>query len=765
MSITFDHSFAGGEITPEMYARIDLAKNQNGLALCLNCQVLPHGPVVNRAGTEYVLSVKDSTKAVRLVPFTYSIDQTMAIEIGAGYFRFHSQAGTLLNAGVPYEIANSYAQADLMNIHYTQSADVMTLVHPNYPVAELKRLGALTWTFTNPSFSVPTYCPTAVAGVATYPTVGNPSNFQYVVTTIQTGDLQESIASNATGVLVNNLTVAGNYNTITWTLPVGVTPIRFRVYKLLNGLYGFIGEAAATSTSFIDNNITPNASLTPPLMDAGFNDAVGNYPAAVAYFEQRRIFSGTNNNPQNTYGTMSGTESNMTYTLPVIAQNRLSFRIAAREASAIRHLVPVTNLLPLTASCEFRIRSTDGSALWAGNLDVKPQSYIGTSNVTPVVVGNSVLFCQARGGRIRELAYSWNDQAYMASDISVLAPHLFDYQQIVDMAFSKAPHPILWAVSNNGKLYGMTYVPEQQVAAWHQHDLGGFIETCCVITETPAGTLAPEDMLYVVVRRNIGGVMKRYVERLHTRQFLLASDAFFVDCGATNFLPGTYNYIDDRIYITIPSHGLIAGNTYRFEFSNPNLNASYIVSTTPTVNTLTLAGNTGTVGGEVGTVSCIPTTQVTTIAGLNWLIGTTVVALVDGAPIPQQVVSATGTITLPYPGNKVIVGLPITAKVQTLPVAIPSVEGVGQSIEKNINAAWLRVVNSSGIYIGPTFSSMTYWTLRSGADLPGNPPALFSGVKELKVNALWQYDGSVCIKQTDPLPMTISSIALDLATG
>ena len=254
-----DRSFAGGEIAPDMYGRVDLAKFQTGLALCRNAIVLPHGPVENRPGTEYVLEVKNSANPVRLIPFTYNFTQTMCIEIGAGYFRFHSQAGTILTGGVPYEVANSYAQADLMSLHYVQSADVLTIVHPNYPVAELRRLGALSWTLTNPVFTVPTWCPTSVSAAATTPhnTTWNPFNVQYVVTTVQQGDLQESIASNITTAISNDLTLLGNINTITWTLPAGVTPARFYVYKFLNGLWGYIGQAAAGTTTFIDNNITP----------------------------------------------------------------------------------------------------------------------------------------------------------------------------------------------------------------------------------------------------------------------------------------------------------------------------------------------------------------------------------------------------------------------------------------------------------------------------------------------------------------------------
>ena len=99
-------SFGGGEISPEMFGRIDDVKYQSGLAICRNFVVRSQGPVENRAGFSFVREVKDSTKRVGLIPFTYSVTQTMVIELGAGYFRFHTHGGTLLDGGTPYEIAN-----------------------------------------------------------------------------------------------------------------------------------------------------------------------------------------------------------------------------------------------------------------------------------------------------------------------------------------------------------------------------------------------------------------------------------------------------------------------------------------------------------------------------------------------------------------------------------------------------------------------------------------------------------------------------------
>ena len=513
-------SFAGGEVSPEMFGRIDDAKYQNGLALCRNFITKPHGPAENRPGFAFVRAVKDSTKKTRLIPFTFSTTQTMVIEMGAGYFRFHTMGATLLDAGVPYEIANPYAEADLFDIHFVQSADVLTLVHPGHAPRELRRLGATNWTLTailfTPNVSAPA-APTLVA--AGYSSVKY--TYEYVVTAMDDEGVSESVASTAATV-GGNLLETGATVTISWTAVTGAS--RYNIYKLQGGLFGYIGQTAGLS--IVDDNIAPDLSKTPPIYDTVFSGS-GKYPGAVSYFEQRRCFAGTIDQPQNIWMTKSGTESNVSYSLPIRDDDRIAFRVAAREANTIRHIVPLAELLLLTSSAEWRVTSVNSDAITPTSISIKPQSYIGASNVQPVIVNNTLIYPAARGGHVRELGYNWQAGGFVTGDMSLRAPHLFDAQDIVDMAFSKAPYPVVWFVSSNGKLLGLTYVPEQQVGAWHQHDTDGVFESCAVVAE------GAEDVLYVVVRRTIDGVEKRYVERMASRQFVDQEDAFFVDCGAT----------------------------------------------------------------------------------------------------------------------------------------------------------------------------------------------------------------------------------------
>jgi len=91
---TFKGSFIGGELSPEMFGRIDDTKFQSGAASIENLIVTPLGPAEKRPGFAFVKTTKNNGPA-RLIPFTYSITQTMVIEIGPGYFRFHTQGKTL----------------------------------------------------------------------------------------------------------------------------------------------------------------------------------------------------------------------------------------------------------------------------------------------------------------------------------------------------------------------------------------------------------------------------------------------------------------------------------------------------------------------------------------------------------------------------------------------------------------------------------------------------------------------------------------------
>lgn len=920
-------SFAGGVVSPAMFGRVDDQKYKTGLAKCENFVCSPQGAVFNRPGLEFVRATKYADKKTRLIPFKFSSDQTMVIEFGDKYARFHTNGATLMSGNSPYEIATPYEADDLAEIKYTQSADVLTLVHTKYPPKELKRYSAYDWRLETIDFALGISAPTISS--VTYHANGNTSenrfNVRYVVTALKETDegTIESGASTAFTISCNLYHNESN-NVIQWGAVTGAN--RYRVYKSLSGVYGYIGETNALT--FTDDNIAADESITPPRYDTIFQSAgsiqsatitnagtgyvgpngeitsvtldsyeiwrttvkyrapyytpdgigdfagawsaqvyvvddegtgsgavvqpvmctgpggferlsdpydggsgedyyigwkmysksfcyvyyipvkglklvsggsgykkprivieitgvpvmeetnaganrvdvpgkvtcvkysgefrarayangftnrgiivtdptgrgavltpefangkltrvnildggqgytnptatvyaeygsgatvslslgaIGDYPGCVTYYEQRRFFGGTRVRPQMLWGTRPGTESDMSYTIPTQDDNRIKFRIAAQQASRVQHLVPISQLLALTETAEFRITSVNSDALTPNSISVKPQSYIGASPVQPVIINNTAVYAASRGGHLRELGYNWQANGFITSDLSIRAPHLFELgKRVVDLSVMAAPEQIIWGATNKGELYGLTYLPEQNVGAWHVHTTkDGYFESCAVVTE------GEEDRLYVVVRRLVNGAYVRYVERMGTMSAATLEESFYVDSGLT--------------YRGVP---------------------------------------------------------VSTLQGLNHLEGCTVAVLGDGAVMQPQKVE-NGKITLPEEHSVIHVGLPITAELQTLPIAIQLNDGsYGRGHTANINKAWLQVYRSSGIWVGPSFEELTENKQRTNEPYGALPNAV-TGTVAVLTTPSWKDEGKVCVRQADPLPLKITGLTVDLA--
>jgi hypothetical protein len=766
---SYTRAFSGGVMSPEMFGRIDDVKFQTGAAKLRNFVATPQGPAENRPGFSFVREVKDSTKQTRLIPFTYSTTQTMVIEMGEGYIRFHTQGGTLLSGGSPYEISNPYTQGDLFDLHYVQSADVLTLVHPNYAPRELRRLGATNWTLTAINFATPIAAPTGLSVSRYIPASASVNadtynQMDYVVTAVAADGISVSPASSSAGVSTN-IYVTGAYNTITWSAVSGAA--RYNVYKKLGGIFGYIGNT--TTTTMIDDNISPDLGLTPPIYETEFA-STGNYPGAVSYFEQRRCFAGSINEPQKIWMTKSGTESDLSYGLPIRDDDRIEFRVAAREANTIRHVVPLTQLILLTGSAEWRVSSVNSDAITPTSISVRPQSYIGASNVQPVIINNSLVYGAARGGHIRELGYSWQSNGFITGDLSIRAAHLFDTYDIVDMCFSKAPQPLIWFVSTSGNLLGLTYIPEQQIGAWHHHDTDGTFESCTCVAE------GNEDVLYVIVKRLINGSYVRYVERMETREITTLDKCFFVDSGAT------YNGTNTTSVTMTVSGGTtwgpadtltITASAAKFTGTGDINDAIVLTDSAGILYKLRIVGYTSSTVVTARVDKVLPAELRSTatavwnfarnsISGLSWLEGKTVSILADGAVHPQRVVTS-GTVTLEVAANIVTVGLPYESDLQTLPLAL-QIDGFGQGRYKNINKAWLRVFQSSGIFVGPDANNLVEAKQRTSEPY-GSPPALKSDEILVMLTPTWAASGQVYIRQKDPLPLTIVGLTLEVSVG
>ncbi|WP_060545739.1 hypothetical protein [Pseudomonas sp. NBRC 111136] len=773
MSEVIQPSFSAGEVAPATYARVDLARYYTALKTCRNFVVLPEGGAQNRSGTRFITEVKDSNARTRLIPFQFSTEQTYILEFGNLYIRFISMGGQVVSGGMPYEIVSPYTTAQLQALKFTQSADVMTIVHPDHPPRELSRLAPTNWTLTAITFEPGIAAPTGLVATARVGGSGDTTEYQYKVTAVS-GISEGSVESWASNTATVNSWDNKPGATLSWTAVTGAD--HYNVYKnKSSGVFGFIGQSAGTT--FNDINITPETDNTVPI---GYNPfADGNNPSVVGYYQQRMAFAASVANPQTVWLSRTGDFHNFGYSDPNKDDDGIEFVIASRQVNQIRHLVSLRELLAMTSGAEIAITGSSDSGITPANVSAVEQSYFGSSDVLPAIYANTALYVQARGGKLSTLAYNYVSDGFQPQDVSVMSSHLLRGFTIQDQAFALAPNGVLWMARNDGMLLGFTFLPDQQVFGWSWHDTDGQVESVASVPEDD------EDALYLIVRRVVNGVPKRYIERMASRQLTKYGTgdfwfdrAFFVDCGLT---------YDGRRSGT----AVLTGGT-DWKFPNPltlSVGTATFDAGMVDRSVIMYGGGTATSIGEILTVritAYISPTQVTvepqtvvpeslrgisatrwglaatTISALGHLEGKTVSMLGDGNVIPQQVVTG-GAVTLDSPTLVVHIGLPITGDFETLDITLQNNQAFLGS-KKRLNQVVVLCQESRGIFAGPDADNLDEFKQRAGENY-GAPIELLTGRAEMDIPCKWDTEGRLFIRQSDPLPLTILGVMPNVRAG
>ena len=151
-------SFVSGEFGNKLTGRTDFDKYQSAAKTLENFLVHPQGAATRRVGTQHIAEVKTSANKTRLIPFEFSTTQTYILEFGNTYIRFFKDKGQILDSGSAYEISTPYLTAELFDIKFAQSADVMYITHPNHEVMKLSRTGHTSWTLAQVDYRWPLPC-------------------------------------------------------------------------------------------------------------------------------------------------------------------------------------------------------------------------------------------------------------------------------------------------------------------------------------------------------------------------------------------------------------------------------------------------------------------------------------------------------------------------------------------------------------------------------------------------------------------------------
>ncbi len=451
--------------------------------------------------------------------------------------------GTYTSGGAAeriYTVVSPYAVADLPYLKYTQSADTMSLTCVNqetgtdYAPYDLVRNSNTNWVFTATSFGSNIDPPTGLTVTAHNSTTPS-TYYSYAVTAVNSlGEESVATATTSSTVVENNdISVNAGSNSMVWVAASGATS--YDVYATTpsysaappSGVpFGYIGSTYGTG--FVDTNIIPDFTKTPPLANNPF-PSTGNYPGVVGYFQQRRVYANTKNAPDTYFMSRPGAYTNMDSSVPTTDKDAIIGTPWAQQINGIQFLTPMSyGLIAHTGSGAWLVNGGSSSAITPADQTATAQSYIGCNNhIQPLTINNVLLFVQAKESIVRDLYYNFYDSLYRGDDKTILASHLFNYRQIQQWCYAEEPYKIIWAVRNDGELLSLTYLKDQEVFGWAHHDTKGIFANVCSVTEPPV------DAVYAVVKRYITGESRwmYYIERMDNRNWQTAEDCFCVDAG------------------------------------------------------------------------------------------------------------------------------------------------------------------------------------------------------------------------------------------
>ena len=860
-------AFVGGELTPRLDGRIDVKKYAQGLRVCENFQILPHGGARKRAGFSFVTQQKSATDDVIMVPFQYNVEQAYMFMFGPGYVWFFKDRGIITQSPVSIsaitqanpgevttsaahglttgdrvillavagmtelnnrqftvtvtgassftlgvdtssydaytsggtvneivELATTYTADDLPELAFAQTNDVLYIAHRAHPLRKISRISHTSWTLSEPSITTgpfrtvnfdrnktitPSAFSTAATAYGTY-TVGTTCTLTATEPvfdadmvgalfklseeggstgvqgaavgdssqTLEVGksytaqgnvygvaSLKTGTAAAADSAYIDAATISWQYFTRVPEHDAGTVRVRGQVSgttaffdsAFLHPTYSIVRITGYTSSTQVAAEIV-RYQMPKSIVSAGTTyweegawSAYRGYPRAIAFYEQRLFLGGSESDPTVLWGSRSGSYED--FEGGSDDDDAISYRINAGSADVIRWLMSGRVLTAGTSMGEFAVSaSNQNEALTPKNFKAAPQTTYGTSKCPPVQFNQAVLYPQRSGStenaalKVREFSYSFQSDAFDSVDLTVFSEHI-TATGIDRMAFQTEPDSMIWARRLDGVAIACTYERAQEVVAWHRHSLGGTgseFKTLCAIPGADGDELWASTKILLGVEIDIDTEAGASIaeengsllldEATETARYVIVSNAPFRDDG---------DKVDAKM----------------LDFM------------------LTYDG-----------------AATTTISGLHHLRGLEVKVLNEGA-VETHTVDTDGRVTLTVATTKAHVGLPYTAILETQDLEGGAQAGTAQSRVKRISQIYLRLLNSLGGSYGPDASTQQTIYYRTGADVHGSSPPLYSGMKELDFKAGFERFARVRIEHADPLPFHVGGIVAELSVN
>lgn len=493
-----------------------------------------------------------------------------------------------------YQITNGVASNaipwnydELDSIQYAQDADVMYLVHPLYAPHKLTRTSDTSWTCVAVDFVWPPFRDENVTETTVYASSGTSATSTLQSSTdiftsdmvggyVQLSEIVESIhplwipgnnmsAEYSGGISVNervryeknvyeldDLGGASITGTIAPIHESGEEQDRaagenaYQWTYINRGMgFGKIETYTDANTIIVDvlnegweypASVVGSTRATKKWAISAFNAEFG-YPSAVAIFEGRLWYGGTERDPQTFWGSRINRYDDF-QVREDDPDSGLSFTIASNKINAIQWMTGKDLLVIGTRGGEFTAESGSvDTGITPENIKVRQMSSFGSAtDVPPVYVDSALIMAHRNGRRINEMVFDDNTQSYVGVDLTSVYDEAMTSSGVRMLAYQASPFRQVFALDGGGNLKAFTYNREEEVTGWSSFVLAanssvGLVESVCVIPH-PDGD---SDQVWIEVLRTTPNGFRRYIEYFE-KPFLegdTATDAFFVDAGVT----------------------------------------------------------------------------------------------------------------------------------------------------------------------------------------------------------------------------------------
>lgn len=727
-------NFTAGELSPRLYGRTDVDRYANAAKVLENAHPVIHGGATRRAGTRFAQETKTSSKKSRLVDFIYNKDLAYQLEFGDFYVRMYSPNGVYLGI----EVASPYSESMLADIDYVQGADTMFLFHPSVAPQRLRRFTNAAWDLSAVPFTVQPFdeqglAPavnltlSATSGTITVTAAAAaflPSDVgRNLVSVAGIGQITGYTSTTVVTVVVSNPFLSTSLASGSWNMDVSpqttctasaVGPVGAAITLTLGasgwraadvGKYVRVNGGTAKITGFTSDTIVSATVLTvltsttaaPALswsLEASMWSASNGYPRTGTIHEQRLWCAGSAKYPQTIWG--SRTALYLDFTKGTADSDACIFTVASDEVNPISFLASNRTMLIHTFGGELAMAGGNEKPITPTNVQIKPQTGYGSKTVRPLMVGKESIFVQRSGRKVRAMSYSFQIDGYQAPDLTILAEHI-TLSGVVAMAYQQEPDQLMWMVLGDGTLISCTLDRDQQVNGWARHYTDGAFES---VASIPNGT---QDQVWVIVRRTVNGVTKRYVEYLD------------------NTFQPIYPAAVDPLAMPPIAQPITYGCT---------VDAGVVVDN---------------VAGQ------------TVFTGLSHLEGKTVDVVADGSPMPQQTVTG-GQITLSRTSKRTLIGLHFKSTIKLLTPEVGTGTGTAQGNSMSARELTMRFLNTLGAQVFDGEGNEQDVPFRHfGAGVLDQPPPVYSGLVRIEMLGWERGRSEVSIVQDQPLPMHLLS--------